>query len=134
MQLYHGSNQVIERPEIRVQRFYKDFGWGFYCTKLKEQAARWAVRRGRTGVINSYAYDEAPSLSILRFPEMNEAWLDFIAACRAGQEHSYDVVEGQWPMTRSLRQYRIIGMRGSRRNFASRFVGETAGILVYFKV
>ena len=34
------------------------------------------------------------NLSVLRFPEMSEEWLDFIAACRTGVPHDYDVVEG----------------------------------------
>lgn len=28
--LYHGSQQMVEYPEIRLGRFYKDFGFGFY--------------------------------------------------------------------------------------------------------
>lgn len=34
----------IEFPEIRKHRFTKDFSWGFYCTKIKEQAERWAEK------------------------------------------------------------------------------------------
>ena len=33
-------------------------------------------------------------LNILRFPEISDAWLDFIAECRSGKTHSYDIVEG----------------------------------------
>ena len=35
--LYHGSNVSVEKPEIFVQGFYKDFGYGFYCTNLEKQ-------------------------------------------------------------------------------------------------
>jgi hypothetical protein len=28
------------------------------------------------------------------FPHMTEEWLDFIASCRNGGEHDYDIVEG----------------------------------------
>lgn len=31
---------------------------------------------------------------ILHFPEMSDEWLDFIAKCRKGEPHSYDIVEG----------------------------------------
>ena len=34
------------------------------------------------------------SLNIKIFPEMTEEWLDFVAACRNGQAHDYDIVEG----------------------------------------
>ena len=33
-------------------------------------------------------------MKILRFPEMSDEWLDFIAQCRAGGSHPYDIVEG----------------------------------------
>ena len=35
--IYHGSYMEIEFSEIRKHRFTKDFSWGFYCTKIKEQ-------------------------------------------------------------------------------------------------
>ena len=28
MLLYHGSDQIVTQPEIRVHKYYKDFGWG----------------------------------------------------------------------------------------------------------
>ena len=42
--IYHGSYMEIEFPEIRKHRFTKDFSWGFYCTKIREQAERWAEK------------------------------------------------------------------------------------------
>ena len=35
-----------------------------------------------------------PGLSVKRFPEMSDEWLDFIVACRSGIPHDYDIVEG----------------------------------------
>lgn len=92
--LYHGSRVEVKQPEIRVQRFHKDFFWGFYCTKIEVQASRWATKFGTTGIVNVYSFDDQANLSVLRFPEMSEEWLDFIAACRTGVPHDYDVVEG----------------------------------------
>ena len=51
--LYHGSRVVVEQPEIRIQKFHKDFYWGFYCTSYEQQALRWATRFGKAGVVNS---------------------------------------------------------------------------------
>ena len=45
-------------------------------------------------MINEYVYTPDTSLRILKFPEMTEAWLDFIVACRSGKPHDYDIVEG----------------------------------------
>lgn len=91
--LYHGSTQRIENPQILHTKFYKDFGAGFYCTLIKEQAVRWATRYGR-GALNEYEVINYKDLRVLQFKEMTEEWLNFIAACRTGQEHDYDIVEG----------------------------------------
>lgn len=91
--LYHGSRDIVEEPEIRISRYHKDFYYGFYCTKLEEQAKRWATRYGR-GYINKYRYTPNDSLKVHVFPEMTEEWLDFIVDCRLGKPHSYDIVEG----------------------------------------
>ncbi len=93
MEIYHGSTVIVQKPEIRTARFNKDFYFGFYCTVFRNQAERWATRFG-DGVVNVYEYVENPDLKILRFPELSEEWLDFIAACRSGIPHSYDIVEG----------------------------------------
>jgi hypothetical protein len=92
--LYHGSREIVELPEIRVQKFHKDFYWGFYCTEFEKQAVRWATRFGKSGIVNVYSFDESAELSVKHFPEMSDEWLDFIAACRTGKPHDYDVVEG----------------------------------------
>lgn len=94
MILYHGSNVIVEYPEIRKALFNKDFYFGFYCSKNKNQAERWATRYGKNGFVNKYEYIPNKQLKYLKFDEMTEEWLDFIAACRVGQPHTYDIVEG----------------------------------------
>ena len=71
MTLYHGSNMVVRKPEVRKTAYTKDFSWGFYCTKNYEQAARWARKNERNGVVNVYEYAESASLRIKKFPEMS---------------------------------------------------------------
>ena len=44
MAVYHGGYMPVRQPEIRIGRNTKDFGTGFYCTIIKEQAQRWARR------------------------------------------------------------------------------------------
>ena len=94
MLLYHGSREIVEYPEIRKAVFQKDFYFGFYCTEFRAQAERWATRYGRSGYVNIYEYTPNPELDVLKFSEMTEEWLDFIAACRTGKPHKYDIVEG----------------------------------------
>lgn len=92
--IYHGSSQIVETPEIRITKFNKDFYYGFYCTIMENQAKRWATRFGGAGYINLYEYTPNQQLKILTFESMTEEWLDFIAACRSGKAHDYDIVEG----------------------------------------
>ena len=53
MTVYHGSYTAIQVPEIIKGRNTKDFGPGFYCTIIREQAERWA-RRYDVGIVNTY--------------------------------------------------------------------------------
>lgn len=92
--LYHGSREIVEFPEIRKTKYTKDFSWGFYCTNSYKQACRWAERRNENGIVNIYSYQENQNLNIKKFNEMCDEWLDFIAECRSGKIHSYDIVEG----------------------------------------
>lgn len=92
--IYHGSTDIVSSPEIRITKYTKDFSWGFYCTKSYEQAYRWASRRNRKGYVNKYELCPDQDLKLLSFESMSDEWLDFIASCRAGKTHDYDIVEG----------------------------------------
>ena len=96
MNIYHGGYCSIEYPEIIEGKYAKDFGSGFYCTELKEQAVRWA-KRYETPIISVYNFEVTTNLRVLRFEEMTEKWLDFIVNCRNGIKHDYDIVIGAMP-------------------------------------
>lgn len=91
--VYHGGYTPVEKPEIRMGRNTKDFGVGFYCTIIKEQAQRWA-RRYDSKIVSIYEVRLNLELNIKEFREMTDEWLDFIIACRSGVPHNYDVVVG----------------------------------------
>lgn len=92
--VYHGSNVEVAVPRILQNGFYKDFGYGFYCTNYEKQAKRWAMTKKGESVINRYEYELCMDLKILSFNNMTDEWLDFVAKCRMGIEHNYDIVEG----------------------------------------
>lgn len=94
MKIYHGSSVEVPVPQIKVTGFYKDFGFGFYCTQLEKQARRWAVTKRTRHIVNVYEYRADESLRVKCFETMTEEWLDFIVACRKGISHDYDIVEG----------------------------------------
>ena len=91
--IYHGSYCKVEEPKIKDGKYTKDFGKGFYCTILKEQAEKWA-KKYSTPTINVYEYSQNTNLKIKEFTIMTEEWLDFIISCRSGKEHKYDIVIG----------------------------------------
>lgn len=93
MTVYHGSYSAVKHPKIIKGKNTKDFGEGFYCTVIREQAERWA-RRYDTPMLNTYTVRMNTSLRILEFKEMTEKWLDFIIQCRHGMSHEYDIVIG----------------------------------------
>ena len=104
MNLYHGSDIVVEKPEIFQSNRLLDFGIGFYTTSNKKQAVRWAEKvsiRNNTNkkLLSVYCFDieEAKKeLNIIVFKSADEKWLDFITANRRGREISdeYDIVIG----------------------------------------
>ena len=94
MILFHGSSMTVKEPQVLVNGFYKDFGYGFYCTNIEKQARRWALTKRKRHVVNRYIYTENSSLKICRYYEMTEEWLDFVVNCRRGIEHDFDIVEG----------------------------------------
>lgn len=94
MQIYFGSNVIVNKPKIITDRFYKDFGYGFYCTNFEKQAKRWALTKKNKHVVNVYSYAENENLNCLIFKEMSDEWLDFVVSSRQGERHDYDIVEG----------------------------------------
>ena len=91
--IYHGSYKKIETPELVENKYTKDFGPGFYCTILENQAERWA-KKFNTPIVNVYEYQENTKLKIKEFSVMTEEWLDFIINSRNGIQHDYDIVIG----------------------------------------
>lgn len=94
MLLYHGTNIVVEKPEIRISGYAKDFGYGFYCTMLERQARRWAISKRDPHIVCVYEYEPQEKLNVKSFDGMTDEWLDFVVACRHGVVHDYDIVEG----------------------------------------
>lgn len=102
MKLYHGSQAIVIEPRIITPNRTLDYGAGFYTTTSFEQARDWIRRKinseQRQGYVNIYDYDEtsAEALSILRFEEPDEDWVDFVHDNRTvpGFTHPYDIVFG----------------------------------------
>lgn len=102
MELYHGSIEIVESPEIREPNRTLDYGAGFYLTSSREQAENWVRRKFKGdithGWVNVYEYrpEAETTLSILSFDSADEDWLDFVMDNRMdkGFKHDYDIVKG----------------------------------------
>ena len=92
--LFHGSNTIVENPVIQISGYYKDFGYGFYCTRIEKQAIRWALTKKGEHIVNTYDYSPDSKMKRLIFDIMTNEWLDFVVNCRRGVPHEYDIVEG----------------------------------------
>jgi hypothetical protein len=55
--LYHGSNNIVEKPCLAKGKKNNDYGQGFYCTEDIELAKEWAVDKNRDGYVNKYLLD-----------------------------------------------------------------------------
>lgn len=76
--LYHGSVDVIEKPEFGKGNKYNDYGQGFYCTEDIELAKEWACTEGQDGYANQYEM-ETDGLRILNLSDENDCILHWIA-------------------------------------------------------
>ena len=70
--IYHGSDHIIEQPQFGEGKPYNDYGRGFYCTEHAELAKEWACAADSDGYANHYQLDYS-GLSVLNLnaPEYN---------------------------------------------------------------
>lgn len=101
MIVYHGTTEIIEKPDVIHSKKYLDFGKGFYLTSFKNQAEKWAMRKAmrqeKTAIVNVYELSEDwNDYHVLSFERENEKWLDFVCACRKGEllNQAYDIIIG----------------------------------------
>ena len=77
------------------------YGILYYITSFENQAEKWAVRKGmrqeKNGIVNVYDLSEDWSeFRVLSFEKENDKWLDFVCACRKGNDinREYDIIIG----------------------------------------
>lgn len=76
--VYHGSNDIINKPKHHGGRRFSDFGLGFYVTTNIEMAKSWSCRKGgKSSYVNKYMFN-VDGLSSLTF-DLDLNWLLFIA-------------------------------------------------------
>lgn len=78
LKLYHGSANIIEKPEFGLGNAKNDYGLGFYCTEHIELAKEWACADNRDGFANEYEL-EMDGLSVLNLSEAEYHILNWLA-------------------------------------------------------
>ena len=86
MIVYHGSCEVIDKPDTQHSYRNLDFGKGFYVTSIREQAERWARRKAdllneKAIVTQDHMSNDTNGFSVKSFSEDLSEWIDFVCAC-----------------------------------------------------
>lgn len=99
MLVYHSSNLCFTDPDVIHSREALDFGKGFYVTKIKEQAEKYAnrfLRAGEDAYLHIFDYTPDSELKVKTFDSYDSDWLEFVCSCRKGGDEfkNYDIIEG----------------------------------------
>ena len=104
IEVYHGSNVVVQEPLVGIGRNNLDFGKGFYVTALVSQAEEWARNKARyymqpEGTVSHYDFDFEEAIAAYRYYKFelyDREWLRFIVNNRRGGDDwkQWDIIEG----------------------------------------
>jgi hypothetical protein len=68
--IYHGSDHIIEQPVFGKGKPFNDYGLGFYCTEHIELAKEWACSADSDGYLpNTRPAMRRPAPSTVRYPQ-----------------------------------------------------------------
>ena len=76
--LFHGSEQIVEAPDLSLGSPHNDYGRGFYCTSIEEMAKEWACKNGTNGFVNRYTVN-GKGLKTLHLSDGSHTVLNWIA-------------------------------------------------------
>lgn len=103
MIVFHGSNVIVDHPDIKHSFRALDFGKGFYVTTVKGQAERWARRKADIcgtdkAIVTVYNMVEDFNGLIYKCFETDlTEWIDFVCRCRDEEKDylQYDLIRGK---------------------------------------
>jgi hypothetical protein len=99
--LLHGSEQIVEVPDIAFGNDRNDYGRGFYCTREEEMAKEWACKNGSDGFVNRYILD-VDGLKTLDLCDGRHTVLNWIAILLKNRTFSLN-----YPIAVNAREYII---------------------------
>ena len=103
MIVYHGSTEIVKKPDTEHSLRPLDFGKGFYVTTVRAQAEKWARRKAaifgkNNAIVNKYEMsDNFSGLNKKSFADDLSEWIDFVCDCRDGKDgyKAFDVILGK---------------------------------------
>ena len=99
--IYHGSEKIIQKPNIKAGKKHNDYGQGFYCTEEIELAKEWACKNDNDGFANIYELD-LTNLKVLKLNSKGYTILNWIAILLKNRVFSLDT-----PVAARARSYII---------------------------
>ena len=99
--LLHGTDHIIEKPDINIGNPHNDYGMGFYCTKLDEMAREWACKKNADGFVNIYEFD-IEGLKVLNLLDGKHSVLNWIALLLLNRTFKLDS-----PIAQDARDYLV---------------------------
>lgn len=132
--LYHGSENIIQKPQYGFGKKYNDYGLGFYCTEHMDMAKEWGVSLDKNGYANCYEL-ECEGLAILNLNDEKYCilhWLTILLENRIFDIPSALALEAKDYLTKNFsvdyeKYDAIIGYRAddSYFSFAQDFINGT---------
>jgi len=93
IELLHGSDHIIYKPELKLGKTTNDYGKGFYCTKSIEMANEWACKENENGFTNRYELEDT-GLKVLNLLDGNHTVLNWVALLLKNRNFSLDTSLG----------------------------------------
>lgn len=97
--IYHGSQNIIEKPMFGYGKPYNDYGLGFYCTESLELAKEWAVNSEQSGYANKYEF-HMEALKVLYLNEEPYCILHWLALLLNNRKFETSI-----PLAKNAKEY-----------------------------
>ena len=99
LNIYHGSDHIIEKPVYGAGKKYNDYGLGFYCTESPEMAKEWGASENADGYANHYTIN-CDGLTILDLNSSKYTILHWLSVLL--ENRYFDILS---PLANQAREY-----------------------------
>lgn len=94
LNIYHGSQKIIEKPIFGYGKRYNDYGLGFYCTENIELAKEWACPIKNDGYANKYSLS-LDGLNVIQLTKGSYNILNWLAVLLSNRKFDINAAVGE---------------------------------------